>query len=76
MIIFWSLEEPQAAVSPPQKKLECGGEACPKCDKCRDWYHEKGQNYDWKLRDGATCNPNNAPTYRGYYYHYRPCDCK
>ncbi|CAF1480385.1 unnamed protein product [Rotaria sp. Silwood1] len=42
-----------ASVPPPtQKKDEgCGGNACPKCGKCRDWYYDRNIDRDlqrWK----------------------------
>ncbi|CAF3829952.1 unnamed protein product, partial [Rotaria sp. Silwood1] len=34
-----------------QKKLECGGRACYKCGKCRDWRFDGPSEYWHKIRD-------------------------
>jgi hypothetical protein len=40
--------------SPATKKVEsCGGNACPTCGKCRDWYRSGSR---WQKRADATCS--------------------
>ncbi|CAF1321330.1 unnamed protein product [Rotaria magnacalcarata] len=40
--------------SPATKKVKsCGGNACPACGKCRDWYLSGSR---WQKRADATCS--------------------
>lgn len=56
-------------VTTSEKKLWCGGLACPKCDRCRDWIQLNDST--WKIRDNATCNPSYISyiDYLGNTYH-------
>jgi hypothetical protein len=62
-----------------KKPLDCGGHACPKCGRCRDWYHN-GSGFT--MRDDATCSGDPGGPYHngvkdrhGVYLLY-VCRCK
>ncbi len=44
----------QVSDSSDKKKLHCGGQACPTCGGCRDWYFPRDSGGTLK-RDGAKC---------------------
>ncbi len=48
------LERQSTTTKPAQKKLECDGQICNKCRKCRSWHRDDSD--EWRCRHGCRCN--------------------